>query len=125
MSADTKAKGAKTKDAGQAVTYKFKHETRKYQNFIAGKWCDSSSGEVSENRNPANMEDLIGTFPRSTKEDVDRAVKSAKKAYEWWRLVPPPQKAQMFYKLVDVMRSRKERCTSRFWSRSAMAARLS
>ncbi|MFZ5434708.1 MAG: aldehyde dehydrogenase family protein [Calditrichota bacterium] len=89
-------------------TYKFKHETKKYQNFIAGKWCDSSSGEVSENRNPANKDDLIGTFPRSTKEDVDRAVKSAKKAYEWWRLVPPPQRAQMFLKLVDIMKARKE-----------------
>lgn len=90
------------------TTYKFKHDTKKYQNFIAGKWCDSSSGEVSENRNPANTEDLIGTFPRSTKEDVDRAVKSAKKAFAWWRLVPPPHKAKMFYKLVDIMQQRKE-----------------
>ncbi|MBU0507713.1 aldehyde dehydrogenase family protein [bacterium] len=89
-------------------TYKFKHDTKKYQNFIAGKWCDSSSGEVSENRNPANVDDLIGTFPRSTKEDVDRAVKSAKKAFQWWRLVPPPHKAKMFYRLVDIMQQRKE-----------------
>src|SRR5512141_274377 len=108
MSPETKAKAPKSKADGKAVTYKFKHDTKKYQNFIAGKWCDSSSGEVSENRNPANMEDLIGTFPRSTKEDVERAVKSAKKAFEWWRLVPAPQKAQMFYRLVDVMKARKE-----------------
>jgi acyl-CoA reductase-like NAD-dependent aldehyde dehydrogenase len=88
--------------------YKFPHDTKKYQNFIAGKWCDSSSGEVSENRNPANTADLIGTFPRSTKEDVDRAVKSAKKAFEWWRLVPPPQRAKMFYRLVDILQKGKE-----------------
>jgi len=88
--------------------YKFPHDTKKYQNFIAGKWCDSSSGEVSENRNPANINDFIGTFPRSTKEDVDRAVKSAKKAFEWWRLVPPPQKAKMFYRLVDILQKGKE-----------------
>ena len=99
-----KAPAAKATDK----KYKFPHDTRKYQSFIAGKWCDSSSGEVSENRNPANVSDLIGTFPRSTKEDVDRAVKSAKKAFQWWRLVPPPQKAKMFYRLVDIMQKRKE-----------------
>ncbi|MCX6600766.1 MAG: aldehyde dehydrogenase family protein [bacterium] len=99
-----KAPAAKAADK----KYKFPHDTRKYQSFIAGKWCDSSSGEVSENRNPANVSDLIGTFPRSTKEDVDRAVKSAKKAFQWWRLVPPPQRAKMFYRLVDIMQKRKE-----------------
>ncbi|HEY3293917.1 MAG TPA: aldehyde dehydrogenase family protein [bacterium] len=109
MSPETKAKAPKAKTNGQAVTYKFKHETKKYQNFIAGKWCDASSGEVSENRNPANIEDLIGTFPRSGPADVDRAVKSAKKAFEWWRLVPPPQKAQLFFRLVEIMKERKEK----------------
>ena len=109
MSPVTLAKTPKTKANGKpATSYKFKHDTRKYQNFIAGKWCDSSNGEVRENRNPANIEDLIGTFPHSTKEDVNRAVKSAKKAFEWWRLVPPPKKAQMFLKLVDIMKQRKE-----------------
>jgi alpha-ketoglutaric semialdehyde dehydrogenase len=102
-----KTKAAKA--TSPKVAYKFPHDTKKYQNFIAGKWCDSSSGEVSENRNPANMEDLIGTFPRSTKEDVDRAVKSAKKAFTWWRLTPAPHRAKMFFRLVEIMRERKEK----------------
>jgi aldehyde dehydrogenase (NAD+) len=107
MSPVTLAKTPKTKANGK-TSYKFKHDTKKYQNFIAGKWCDSSSGDVHENRNPANTEDLIGTFPRSSKEDVDRAVKSAKKAFAWWRLVPAPHRAKMFYKLVDILQQRKE-----------------
>lgn len=97
-----------TKTQAAKPTYKFKHDTKKYQNFIAGKWCDSSSGDVSENRNPANNDDVIGTFPRSTKDDVDRAVKSAKKAFQWWRLVPAPHRAKMFYKLVEILQQRKE-----------------
>ena len=39
---------------------------------------------------PANGE-LIGVFPRSGAEDVDRAVAAARAAFEDWRLVPAPQ----------------------------------
>lgn len=85
-----------------------KSKTKVYQNFIAGKWCDGSNGEIIENRNPAQWSDLIGTFPHSPKEDVDRAVKSAQKAFKTWRLVPAPQKAKLFYRLVDILNERKE-----------------
>ncbi len=85
-----------------------KGKTKIYQNFIAGKWCDSSNGKISENRNPAQWSDLIGTFPHSTTEDVDRAVKSAQKAFKTWRLVPAPHKAKLFYNLVDILTKRKE-----------------
>jgi aldehyde dehydrogenase (NAD+) len=108
MATLTKSKPKAKKAAAPEPNNKGKLGVKKYQNFIAGKWCDSSSGEVSQNINPANINDVIGTFPRSTKEDVDRACKSAKKAFEWWRLVPPPQKAQMFFRLTEILKQRKE-----------------
>ena len=85
-----------------------KSKTKVYQNFIAGKWCDAANGEIIENRNPAQWSDLIGTFPHSPKEDVDRAVKSAQKAFKTWRLVPPPTKAKLFFRLVEILNERKE-----------------
>ena len=45
-----------------------------YRNFIAGEWVAAQSGRTFENRNPANAQDLIGTFPRSDKADLERAV---------------------------------------------------
>jgi aldehyde dehydrogenase (NAD+) len=61
--------------------------TKTFLNYIGGEWVDSASGETFESFNPASG-DTIGTFPRSTAEDVDRAVAAAKAAYEDWRLVP-------------------------------------
>ena len=52
-----------------------------FQNYIAGAWCDSSDGNTFENRNPANWNEIIGTFPLSTKEDVDRAAQAAQEAF--------------------------------------------
>ncbi|MBU1938057.1 aldehyde dehydrogenase family protein [bacterium] len=76
---------------------------RKFQNFIAGKWCDSVTGETYENRSPANWNDVIGTFPRSNEEDVDRAVKAARKAYKTWRLVPAADRGNIFQRMGDLM----------------------
>src|SRR5437773_9611541 len=82
--------------------------TKKYQNFINGKWTDSRSGETFENRNPANWDELIGTFPKSTKEDVDDAVKAARSAFEKWRLVPAPKRGDIVRKVGDLMVAKKE-----------------
>ena len=79
----------------------------KYQNFINGKWVDAKSGETFENRNPANWNELVGTFPKSGKEDVDEAVRAARKAYDLWRLVPAPERAEIMKKAGDIMVSRK------------------
>jgi alpha-ketoglutaric semialdehyde dehydrogenase len=40
-----------------------------YYNYIDGQWAPSASGEVFENRNPADRDDLIGVFQKSTRRD--------------------------------------------------------
>jgi aldehyde dehydrogenase (NAD+) len=81
---------------------------KKYQNFINGRWCDAIDGETFENRNPADKDDLIGTFPKSGKKDIDAAVKSAREAYREWRLVPAPKRGEIMKKVGDLMVERKE-----------------
>ena len=81
---------------------------KKYQNFINGKWCDAKSGKTFENRNPANWSEVIGTFPKSSKEEVDEAVKAARVAFEKWRLVPAPKRGDILKTVGDIMGARKE-----------------
>jgi alpha-ketoglutaric semialdehyde dehydrogenase len=81
---------------------------KKFQNFINGKWVDAKSGRTFENRNPANWDEVIGTFPKSGKEDVDEAVKAAREAFEKWRLVPAPKRGDIMRKVGDLMVERKE-----------------
>ena len=81
---------------------------KKYQNFINGKWVDAKSGATFEDRNPANWDEVIGTFPKSGKEDVDTAVKAARTAYEKWRLVPAPRRGDILKKVGDILVAKKE-----------------
>jgi alpha-ketoglutaric semialdehyde dehydrogenase len=82
--------------------------TKRYQNFINGKWVDAKSGNTYEDRNPANWDELIGLFPKSGKVDVDEAVRAARRAFDLWRLVPPPRRGDIMRKVGDIMVARKE-----------------
>jgi len=82
--------------------------SKRYQNHINGTWVDAASGKTFENRNPANWSELVGTFPKSGKEDVDEAVRSARVAFERWRLVPAPRRGDIMRRVGDLMVARKE-----------------
>jgi acyl-CoA reductase-like NAD-dependent aldehyde dehydrogenase len=79
-----------------------------YDNYIDGGWVPSASGETFENRNPADSDDLIGLFQKSTRADVEAALRAAARAYETWRLVPAPLRAELLFKAAQLIVSRKE-----------------
>src|SRR3954469_16195720 len=82
--------------------------TTRQSNYVNGEWIPSSSGQVFENRNPANSEDLIGEFQQSNAADVDAAIAAAARAYQEWRLVPAPIRAEMLFKAAQIIAARKE-----------------
>src|SRR5438105_5068385 len=84
--------------------------TKTFKNYIGGEWVDAASGETFESRNPANGE-TIGVFPRSSAEDVDRAVEAAKAAYEEWRLVPAPRRGELLFRFAQLLIEQKDDLT--------------
>ncbi len=80
----------------------------KHHNFIDGSWVDSVSGHLFENRNPANTDDVIGVFQQSVRADVDRAVDAARRAYDEWRLVPAPRRAELLFAAAQRIADRKD-----------------
>jgi len=86
---------------------------KSFQNFINGTWVGAKSGKTFENRNPANWDEVLGSFPSSAKEDVDEAVNAARIAFEKWRLVPAPHRGDILRKVGDLMTARKEEIARR------------
>src|SRR5512147_1485354 len=84
------------------------HLRMTYANFVGGEWVASESAATFENRNPANTNDLIGTFPDSTTHDAERAIAAAKRAFESWRLVPAPKRAEILFRAAQIIAARKE-----------------
>ena len=79
-----------------------------YKNFINGEWVESVTGQAFEDVNPANRNELVGMFPKSTSEDVDNAVAAAKEAYKFWRLMPAPKRGEILFRAARLLLERKE-----------------
>jgi 1-pyrroline dehydrogenase len=74
-----------------------------YQQFIGGEWIDSTTGETEPDVNPAS-EEAVAQVQVGTREDADRAVAAAQKAYdEVWFYTPPKERSAMMLKLADAM----------------------
>src|SRR5256712_1985377 len=82
---------------------------REYKNYINGRWVASSSGKTFENRNPADGEDLIGTFQESNADDLNAAVDTAHRAFNPWRLTPAPRRGETLYRVGEILRRDKEK----------------
>ena len=79
-----------------------------YKNFINGEWVESASGRTFENVNPANRNELIGLFQKSSSQDVDQAIAAARQAYKSWKNTPPPKRGEILYRTARLLAERKE-----------------
>ncbi len=89
-----------------------RNSVKTYQNYIGGEWVASQSGEMFENINPADTRDIIGRFPLSNSEDLNEAVNAAQNAFDGWRRTPAPRRAELLFRLGEILLGNKSRFTS-------------
>ena len=77
-------------------------------NIIAGRLCNSGDGRTFTSKNPAWLEDTLGEFPLSTKEDVHDALRAARKAFPSWSSTPAPTRGQVIGNMGRLLMERKE-----------------
>jgi len=86
--------------------------TKTWKMFLGGEWVDSSRGEAEPDINPSTGES-VGDVQVGTREDADRAVAAALKAYdEVWFDTPPKERSAMMLKLADAMEADAENLTT-------------
>ncbi|PDZ83234.1 CoA-acylating methylmalonate-semialdehyde dehydrogenase [Bacillus toyonensis] len=72
------------------------------KNYIGGQWIESTSKQVEDVPNPATGE-IIARVPLSTKEDLDRAVATAKEAFQTWKKVAVPRRARILFRYQQLL----------------------
>jgi len=83
-----------------------------YRMFVDGEWVDARSGRTFEVRNPATGEPMA-TVPDAAAEDVDRAVKAARRAFDGgWREATAQERGRILFKLADTVRREAKRLAS-------------
>lgn len=77
------------------------------KNFIAGTWVASISGKCFETRNPADSRDVVASVALSDKQDVDRAVEAAQKAFPAWKALPAPKRGEILFRVAEILLRKK------------------
>src|SRR5271170_1059584 len=72
------------------------------QNFIDGERVPSQGGDTEPVLNPATGAELTRA-PQSSAEDVDRAVKAARRAFAGWSQTTPAQRSAVLLALADLV----------------------
>ena len=64
-------------------------------NIINGELRLASDGSTFESRSPARLDDCLGEFPQSTREDVHDALRAARDSFATWSSTPAPTRGQI------------------------------
>jgi aldehyde dehydrogenase (NAD+) len=73
------------------------------RNYINGQWVTSTTGEVAEQRDPADLSVVTCRFQRSSREEARTAIDAGAAAYESWSVLSAPQRADYLAKALAVI----------------------
>ena len=79
----------------------------KFGQFIDGKWQASSNNETYDVINPAT-EEVLGKASKASREDVQKALKSAEKGLKIWRDTAPWQRSYIIRRIADKIRDKQD-----------------
>lgn len=84
-------------------------QVRQTQCFIDGQWVPAASGKTFDTIHPAT-EEVIAQVAEGDKEDIDRAVKAARKQFDGgeWSRMDARDRGRLMYKLVDLLEAEAE-----------------
>src|SRR5690348_10350208 len=77
-------------------------------NYINGQWVKSRSEQTLERRNPADLADLIGYAPLSSREELREAIDAADRARTQWRDTPAPARGKIVLRAARLLEDQKE-----------------
>jgi aldehyde dehydrogenase (NAD+) len=86
--------------------------TQAYRNFIGGEWVASSSGDTIAVRNPADTDDVLGSVPASTVEDVRTAIGAARDAFPKWAGLTAPERGRVLHRAANILETQVDEWTA-------------
>ena len=78
------------------------------QNYIDGAWVGAGDGQTFEQRNPADLGEITGTWPKSTREDAKKAIEAAHAAFKGWAGIGVYKRAEYLSRAVEVLKGKTE-----------------
>jgi len=82
-----------------------------YSNYVNGEWRESETGETTDVRNPADTDDVVGEYQRSSADDAAAAVDAATSAADEWAETPGTERGSILRDAARRLDDRREEAT--------------
>ena len=76
------------------------------RNHIDGNWVGAGDGSTFEQRNPANLDEVTGVWPKGTREDARQAIEAAHAAFGDWSGMSVHKRAEYLTRAVEVLKGK-------------------
>lgn len=80
--------------------------TKNYLNLINGEWVASETGNTDISTNPAQKGQVVGSYQLSSKNDLNTAATSARKAQKKWQKLPGNVRGELLLKVASILEER-------------------
>jgi aldehyde dehydrogenase (NAD+) len=74
-----------------------------FANYVDGAWVE---GPAFENRNPANVDEVVGLHAKGSPADIERAAAAAAAALPGWAALSGPARGALLNKVADILDAR-------------------
>ncbi|MEV7421135.1 MULTISPECIES: aldehyde dehydrogenase family protein [unclassified Streptomyces] len=76
-----------------------------YGLFIDGEFAEAADGRVFKSISPST-EEVLSEVAQGGEDDIDRAVKAARKAFEKWSVLPGAERAKYLFRIARIIQER-------------------
>ena len=76
--------------------------------YINGEWTGSLSGNAATRENPANITEIVGSYPLSGGAETVAAIEAAHKALPAWKALPGAARSEILHRAANILDEHKE-----------------
>ena len=71
--------------------------------YVNGTWSNSVSGKTATRENPANIKEIVGTYPLSTADETTAAIEAAHGALAGWKSLPGAVRSEILHRAANIL----------------------
>jgi len=79
-----------------------------YKNYVGGEWVTTDVGETFEVIDPAQSDEVVGTYQESSEADAVAAIEVADDAQDTWASIPGPERGTVLKETGELLADRKD-----------------
>lgn len=83
------------------------NETKTYQHFIDGEWVASAGSRTFQTVNPADIREVVATYPAGDQADARAAIEAATKAFPAWAATTAVARGRILSQASQILETRK------------------